>query len=188
MRGIALPHAPRARWRSPRVLAAVLSTTVFLLSQPWSPSASGQEVAKGQVGTRSTPEEVVAITKTRLELAKRSLRILERTLQEGAPVPVQVNAVREWSLRQLESELFLSLIGEELVTTDPELYLATSKAKPNSERTAAFAAHAVRMKEWEARFRPLYEKGFLSVFDYHIIQDYRQQAEFWLARERSRAK
>jgi hypothetical protein len=126
------------------------------------------------------------IAKAQLKTARQALEMIRRSSELGAPIVNQPRDVHRWSTRLLGAQIYLSLPEDTPRTADPEVYFALATAAPTPERTTAFEDHLKRMRNWESTLRPLYERGILSALEFLEIQSHRLEAEFWLARERSR--
>lgn len=145
----------------------------------------GAGVPRGE-GVAPSSDDPVAVAKAQLRIARQALEMIRRSSELGVPIINQRRDVYRWSHRLLGAQIYLSLPDEEPRVADPEVYLALSNATPTPERTAAFQDHLDRMKEWESVLRPLYERQILSLLEFLEVQSHRFEAEFWLARERSR--
>jgi hypothetical protein len=134
----------------------------------------------------NAPEDALASVRSRQKLSREALDIIRASWKVGAPVLNQPNDIYRWSTRLLGAQIYLSMGAEEIRVEEPEVYLALTNVKPNSERLEAFEAHLQRMRDWEDRLRPLARGKIMAPLDFKNIQANRYQAEVWLARERMR--
>jgi hypothetical protein len=144
--------------------------------------------AAQQPGGASPPATAdhLALARARLKLSQQALEFIRRSAARGAQVINQREDFYRWSYRLLGDQIYLSMADDDPRVADPEVYLVVSHARPSAERTAAFEAHAQRMKEWEDLMRPLYNRQVLSPIDFLDVQSYRLEADLWLARERGK--
>jgi hypothetical protein len=140
----------------------------------------GAAARQGRVGA----EDHLALARERLAISQQALEFIRRSAARGAQVINQREDFYRWSYRLLGDQIYLSMSDDDPRVADPEVYLAVSHARPDPARTAAFEAHAKRMREWEDQMRPLYRSGVLAPIDFLDVQSYRLEAELWLARER----
>ena len=170
---------------SPRLVTFAALTVVGI--QPW--LASAQEPVPATPGT--APQAVPArtardVAQERRELAKRSLAILDNTLDRGAATASFIQEYYFWSVRHTGCEIFLSLPSDQPGTMVPEIYLASLKPLAGPEIQESLRHHLERMRALEIRYRRLEEQGILSPLDYQRILDHRIEAESWVLREQAR--
>ncbi len=127
-----------------------------------------------------------ALVETKLKIARKAIRLIDSSLKIGAPVRASQQERYLWSRRLLEAQIFLSLGADDPKAEDVEVYLALARGPANPERVTAFREHLERMKLIEQLYRPLYEKGQFSTFDFATVEYNRMQAEVWLSREQGR--
>ena len=141
-----------------------------------------QQEARGPV----VADDPTALVEGQLKLARRALQLIERSREIGAPVMLPSQETVAWSRRVLEARIYLSLGPGEPKTQDVEVYLGQAKGPAPAGRLAAFEEHFNRMKALDARYRPLYEQGQMSPFDFTKVEFARLQAEVWLIRAKRR--
>ena len=132
------------------------------------------------------PKSVEDVARERRELARKSLGILDATMERGAALGGLVEDYYYWSSRLVGCEIFLHLPANQTRTMLPEVYLATITPPPGDEILEAFRVHHRRMQSLEERFRKLEVEGILSPIAYQHILDHRIEAEIWLLREQAR--
>jgi hypothetical protein len=143
--------------------------------------------ARPQGGPPAATDEATALVEKQRALSLRALQLIDQSRRIDAPVAALAPETYIWSRHVLEARLYLSLGAGEAKTQDIELYLNQARGEPKPDRVAAFEEHVRRMKSLEDRYRPIYERGQFSTFDFAKVEFYRMQAETWLAREKGRA-
>jgi hypothetical protein len=131
-------------------------------------------------------ETTRGLVETKLKIAQKAIRLIDSSMKIGAPVRASQQERYLWSRRLLEAQIFLSLGPDDPRAEDVEVYLALAKGPANPERLTAFREHLERMKLIEQLYRPLYEKGQFSTFDFATVEYNRMQAEVWISREQGR--
>jgi hypothetical protein len=164
---------------------AVLALLTLPIAATRSEPRQDAKADQPEVAPRASDDRA-DIARAQLKTARQALEMIRRSSELGAPIVNQPRDVHRWSTRLLGAQIYLSLPEDTPRTADPEVYFALATAAPTPERTTAFEDHLKRMRNWESTLRPLYERGILSALEFLEIQSHRLEAEFWLARERSR--
>jgi hypothetical protein len=127
-----------------------------------------------------------ALVEKKLQTCLRVVTLIEKSRRMGAPVRASAQELTLWSRQVLEARIYLSLTRDERKTQDIEVYLSLAKGPANPARVAAFEQYARAMKAQEDLFRPQFEAGNLSAYDFAMLEAIRLQAEIWLSREKDR--
>ena len=131
-------------------------------------------------------DRAAALVEKKQQLCLRILGLIQKARKLGAPVTAYSQQVINWSRQLLETQIYLSLADSDFKTQDIEVYLSRAKGPANADRVAAFEGYLRTMKGLEDIYRPLYDKGNYSTYDFAQIEAVRVQAEIWLAREQGR--
>ncbi len=164
------------------LLAAMTGLGLFQGARPIVVEAQQRRLDVGD------PGEPAPLFVSQVKMAQRALEIIDDTISIGAPVPNPSSVVFNWSYRMLSAELFATTENDPVQFAEPEVYLSQAKGDPVQARVRSLEKHLARMKQWEARFRPLAEGSKFSLLDFLEIQARRLQAEQWLARELHKPK
>jgi hypothetical protein len=133
------------------------------------------------------PDRTAALVEQKLQLSLNILKLVDKSRAMGAPVRAPTQEIALWSRHVLEARIYLSLAKSDFRTQDVEVYLSRAKGPANAERVAAFEEYLRRVKALEDLYRPLFERGNFSAYDFGMIEALRLQAEIWLSREKERA-
>jgi hypothetical protein len=169
--------------RSSFVVGLMLVATGFTLSSLMPHHA----VHASQEAERVVKEDKsAALVEEKLRVCLKVLELIDKSRKIGAPVQGYSFEMIRWSRQVLEARIYLSLAKSAFKTQDVEVYLSQAKGPANAERVTAFEQYLRSMRSLEALYRPLYQKGNFSTYDFAQIEAVRVQADIWLSREKNR--
>ena len=169
--------------RSSFAVGLTLVATGFVLSNsmPHHAVRANQEAENVLKNDKSA-----ALVEQKLQVCLKVLELIDKSRKIGAPVQGYSFEMIRWSRQVLEARIYLSLEKSAFKTQDVEVYLSQAKGPPSPERVSAFEQYLRSMRSLEDLYRPLYQKGNFSTYDFAQIEAVRLQAEIWLSREKNR--